>query len=88
MKISNLRLHYDDAALESRQITLPTISVFKRRLQQILQHLISGRELQVWTKTDRYGKITWHAYDPVSDRCVVRESEAQMRAWVEERYYN
>lgn len=88
MKISNLRLHYDDAALESRQIVLPIISVFKRRLQQIIQYLTSGNEVQVWTKTDRYGKITWHAYDPVSDRCVVRESESEMRTWVEERYYS
>ena len=88
MKISNLRLHYKDAALERRQITLPIISAFKKRLPQILQPLTSGHELQVWTKRERYGKITWHAYDPVSDRHVVRESEAEMRAWVEERYYH
>jgi hypothetical protein len=87
MKISNLHLHYDDSGLESRQITLRIISAFKRKLQQVIQYLTSGDELQVWTKRDRYGKITWQAYDPISDRRVVRESEAEMRAWVEKRYY-
>lgn len=88
MKISNLRLHSDDAALERRQIVFPIISAFKRRLQQIIQYLTSGSEVQVWTKTDRYSNMTWHAYDPVSDRRVIWESEAEMRKWVEERYYS
>ena len=88
MKIFNLRLYYNDVALESRQITLPILSVFKRRAQQLVQYLNSADKLQVWTKMDRDGTITWHAYDPVSDRRVVRESEVEMRAWLEERYYH
>jgi hypothetical protein len=88
MKISNLRLDYNDAALENRQIALPIISAFKRGLQQIIQYLNRGSELQVWTTIARDGEIRWHAYDPVSDRRVVTQSEAQMRAWVEERYYH
>lgn len=88
MKISNLRLHYNDLVLERRSIALPTLSEFKRGLQQLVQYLNSGNKLQVWTKIDRDGKITWHAYDPISDRRVVRESEAEMRAWLEERYYH
>jgi hypothetical protein len=87
MKISNLRLDYKDVALGSRPIALPIISAFKRGLQQIIQYLNSGNELKVWTTRARDGEIRWHAYDRVSDRRVVTESEAQMRAWVEERYY-
>ncbi|HEY9605670.1 MAG TPA: hypothetical protein V6C85_28960 [Allocoleopsis sp.] len=88
MKISNLHLHDNNSALEHRTITLPIFSVFNRGLQQLIQYLNSGNKLQVWTKIDRDGKITWHAYDPISERRVVRESEVEMRAWLEERYYH
>ncbi|GAB4234849.1 MAG: hypothetical protein Kow00121_62530 [Elainellaceae cyanobacterium] len=44
-------------------------------------------EPHVWQHSDRHGHITWHAYDPMTDRSYSSGSEDEMRQWLEERYY-
>jgi hypothetical protein len=59
-------------------------------INSIGQHLVAvmakEQELQVWQSSDRSGKTWWHGYDPVTGRSVCRDSEAEMRIWLEERY--
>ncbi|HBB31312.1 MAG TPA: hypothetical protein DDZ80_21935 [Cyanobacteria bacterium UBA8803] len=62
-------------------------STFKSIWQQILKQLTKANEPQVWQSSDRMGKTYWHGYDPVTGSSVSRASEAEMRIWVEERYY-
>jgi len=61
------------------------------RLNSIWQHLveslIQGQELKIWQSTDRFGNTHWYAYDPMTSSSVTRDSEAEMRVWVEQRYY-
>ncbi|WP_439566398.1 hypothetical protein [Gloeocapsopsis crepidinum] len=54
---------------------------------RLLQALTSRDRLQVWQKKDRYGRSYWQAYDPVSDSKISLASEAEMRVWIEQRYY-
>lgn len=66
-------------------------SSFFSRLNSLWQHLIAalsnGHEPQIWVSSDRAGTTWWHGYDPLTGRSVTRSSEAEMRVWVEERYY-
>ncbi|GAB4368244.1 MAG: hypothetical protein Kow00121_07220 [Elainellaceae cyanobacterium] len=48
--------------------------------------LTQTQELQVWQASDRTGAIQWHAYDPVTGVSVIRDSEAEMRIWIEQHY--
>ncbi len=48
--------------------------------------IAKNQEPQVWTSTDHFGHTWWHGYDPTTGRSVWRESEQEMRVWLEERY--
>ncbi|PIG92465.1 hypothetical protein [Gloeocapsopsis sp. IPPAS B-1203] len=64
-----------------------TKSLFRIILLRLFQALTSRDRLQVWQKKDRYGRSYWQAYDPVSDSKISLASEAEMRVWIEQRYY-
>lgn len=55
--------------------------------QRFVRILTYERELQVWQKTDRYGNIYWQAQDPKTGNSTSLGSEAEMRIWIEQRYY-
>lgn len=54
--------------------------------QRLVAVMTKEQDLQVWQSSDRSGKTWWHGYDPVTGRSVCRDSEAEMRIWLEERY--
>lgn len=62
-------------------------SILKNIWQQFLGAMARGNEPRVWQRRDRTGKTWWHGYDPVSGRSTCLASEAEMRMWLEERYY-
>jgi len=55
--------------------------------QQVVNYLNATNELQVWQSSDRNGRTWWNAYDPITGRTTKRDSESEMRTWIEERYY-
>lgn len=55
--------------------------------QRFVRALTCNSELQVWQKTDRYGNNYWQARDPKTDKSTSLSSEAEMRIWIEQRYY-
>ncbi len=57
----------------------------KRLGQWLLASLIDSQQVRIWTKNTRAG-VLWCAYDPTTQRSVERCSEADLRAWLEERY--
>jgi len=75
---------------ETEQEQTKKLGLFSR-LNSIWQHLvkslIQGQELKIWQSTDRFGNTHWYAYDPMTSSSVTRDSEAEMRVWVEQRYY-
>lgn len=53
----------------------------------LIRALTYSYELQVWRKTDRHGNSYWQAFDPKTSRSTSLNSEAEMRIWIEQRYY-
>ena len=88
MKTSNAEFNVFDDSLYSQPKKLPLGSVLKQLLQVFIQLFANGDELKIWITTDHQGNKSWHAYDPVSDRSTIQSSEAELRAWIEQRYYN
>lgn len=74
---------------ESKQVKK---SKFFSAMNRIWQHLLTTltkdiNELQVWQTSDRFGNTWWNAYEPTTGRSISLASEAEMRAWIDERYY-
>ena len=59
----------------------------KKIVQLLNKAFIGSNELRVWQTYDRYGNNWWHAYAPLTGRYTCVESEAEMRVWIEKRYY-
>lgn len=55
--------------------------------QQFINFLSTSNELQIWQSEDRYGNTQWNAYDPATGRSTSLNSDVEMRAWIEQRYY-
>lgn len=73
--------------LHTPKASFPLVAIGKAIWQRLIRALTSGNELQVWKTTDRHGHTYWQAYDPATDRSTSLGSEAEMRMWIEQRYY-
>ena len=74
---------------ESKQVKK---SKFFSALNRIWQHLLTIltkdiNELQVWQTSDHLGNTWWNAYEPTTGRSTSLASDAEMRVWIEEGYY-
>lgn len=63
------------------------LAPFKNFWQKVVNYLNTNNELQIWQSSDRYGRKWWNAYDPFTGRIAKRDSENEMRVWIEQRYY-
>lgn len=71
-----------------QEIKEPKLSSLANRFwQHLVTAITQAQEPHIWQSKDRYGMMWWHGYDPVTKRAVCRASEAEMRSWLEERYY-
>ncbi|HEY9738675.1 MAG TPA: hypothetical protein V6D06_20420 [Trichocoleus sp.] len=52
----------------------------------VVDFLTNGSSLRVWTR-QRNGHMIWHVYDPMTERRQQFSSEAELRSWLENRYY-
>ncbi len=62
-------------------------SLFNKIWQYILIAQAEAQQPKIWQRRDRLGQIWWYGYDPVTDRSICRDSEDEIRIWLEERYY-
>lgn len=88
MKISNASSHSFNTYLPNWQVKSTIISALKAGLEHLMDFLKLSDEPRIWKTTDRDGNTVWRAYDPVSDRAIRLDSEDEIRAWIERRYYN
>jgi hypothetical protein len=63
------------------------LSLINESFQLFLKSLSFSNELRVWQGYDRLGNEVWHAFDPVTGKHTSLDSEAEMRDWLEKRYY-
>lgn len=87
MKTSNKPLQSANTSLRSPTVLFTLFPTLKAIWQRLIRTITSSKELQVWKTTDRHGHTYWHAYDPTTERSISLGSEAEMRMWIEQRYY-
>ena len=63
------------------------LSGLSRVLDRLMKFLVTSNELRIWQTSDRFGNTLWNAYDPATGRSTSLDSEPELRAWIEERYY-
>ncbi|MGL5922353.1 hypothetical protein [Chroococcidiopsis sp.] len=73
---------------QKKRISLLFVENFKVILEKLVRALTRGHELQVWRKKDRNGNPYWQAFDPKTRKSTSLSSEAEMRIWIEQRYYH
>ncbi|AFY90329.1 MAG: hypothetical protein CLLPBCKN_008036 [Chroococcidiopsis cubana SAG 39.79] len=73
---------------QKTKISLLLIESFKAIIEKLIQALTRSHELQVWRKKDRNGNAYWQAFDPKTRKSTSLSSEAEMRIWIEQRYYH
>ncbi len=74
--------------LEKHPIKFSIVPILRKIVQRLTEIFIESNELQIGQTYDRFGNNWWHVYDPVTGRHASVDSEEQLRAWIEERYYN
>lgn len=55
--------------------------------ERIVNTLAGRSEPQIYRKRDRQGNWYFRVYDPVSKRSATLSSERELRAWIDQRYY-
>ncbi len=63
------------------------LSLINESLQLFIESLSFSNELRIWQGYDRFGNEVWHAFEPVTGKHTCADSEAEMRTWIEKRYY-
>lgn len=63
------------------------VTGLKKHWQHWVLTLTAPPSPRVWQGRDRQGHTFWNAYDPVSGDFAYHLSEAEARAWLEQRYY-
>jgi hypothetical protein len=62
-------------------------SLVVRVFQAIVTKLSASNEPRIRLKYSPAGRESWHVYDPMTGKANVFTSEADVRVWLEERYY-
>ncbi len=57
-------------------------------LQQIISTLTQEPEPRIGQVKDSFGNTIWCVYDPITGQSARLNSEAEVRVWLEERYYH
>ena len=85
---SDTSLLLSNERLEKHPIKFSIVPILRKIVQRLIETFIGSNDLQIGQTYDRFGNKWWHVYDPVTGRHASVDSEEQLRAWIEERYYN
>ncbi|MGB5914368.1 MAG: hypothetical protein WBG63_05860 [Phormidesmis sp.] len=53
----------------------------------LLAFFTNTQQVRIWIKETTAGAL-WYAYDPTTQHTISRVSEADLRAWLEDRYHH
>jgi hypothetical protein len=70
--------------------TLPQVGIASRiwqGLQTVMRAIAGSDEPQIRQLRDRNGQSVWRSYDPITGQTAYLNSEAEVRSWLEQRYY-
>ncbi|MCL1471899.1 hypothetical protein [Argonema antarcticum] len=77
----------DNTETNLKEYTPHKFAFLNKFWQSLVKGIVSGKDLRVWQKSDRSGNTEWHAYDPATGRSTCVASDAEMRMWIEQQYY-
>lgn len=63
------------------------VSKLEQLLRRIVESIIAVNELKIYSLKSRSGHCCWAVHDPLLGRKVFFESEAEVREWLDRRYY-
>lgn len=63
------------------------VSKIARIWSQIVESIIAVNELKIYSLKSRSGSFYWEIHDPLLGRKVFFDSEAEVREWLDRRYY-
>lgn len=72
--------------MEKTNLWLTIISPSQQLWNGFWEAISGNDEPHIWYTVD-HGHSHWHAYDPRSERSICVDSEADLRDWLEHRYY-
>ncbi|MDJ0634856.1 MAG: hypothetical protein QNJ34_16830 [Xenococcaceae cyanobacterium MO_188.B29] len=92
---SKVRVNYWQQDPENNQSTVrKAIATLGKKIAQSLHNLSdrllrfdTNSEPKIWKKKDRSGNTYFRIYDPIGDRHIYLDSEAEVRWWLDKRYY-
>ena len=65
--------------------------LFRSILSAAIYRLTHSHEPRIWTSTIKSGlnagEMLWHVHDPMTQQRVTLTSEAEVRTWLDTRYY-
>ena len=66
---------------------LPRFQKLSGLWERLVNALAGQSEPKIYRKRDRQGNWYFRVYDPVGDRSATLYSERELRAWIDQRYY-
>ncbi|MEL7142252.1 MAG: hypothetical protein AAFY33_01770 [Cyanobacteria bacterium J06643_4] len=86
VKCAQLEQLWKTPAVDRRPAAVrPAEPLLKRLGRWLYGSMTDTQQLRIWTKKTRDG-VVWCAYDPRCDRAITCNSEASLRAWLEQRH--
>jgi hypothetical protein len=71
---------------EQKSVTLA--SKFGRILHRLIESIIAVNEPKIYSLKSRSGNAYWAIRDPILGHKLFFESEQEVRAWLDKRYYH
>lgn len=94
MRTLEQRLSYERLELiphqpkQQESLLAPVTSLLATMGQWFVTAMSSAREPKIWTTTSSTGDPIWTVSDPHTGTFTTFASEADVRVWLEERYYH
>jgi hypothetical protein len=59
-----------------------------RILHRLVESIIAVNEFKIYSLKNKSGRAYWTIQDPIAGRKVFFDSEQEVRAWLDKRYYH
>lgn len=86
-KTNFVRLESTPFLQTRKQKMLKLASQLSQALKLFFESIFNSDEPNIHQSRDRFGNVFWTVYDPITGCKLYFESEAEVRIWLDRRYY-
>ncbi len=79
-------LQRNSSKLKSR-LTSVVGTLLHQIYQSLLKTVVNKPDIKIWRVSNQKGELHWRVYNPMNEQTGYFNSEAEVRAWLEQRYY-